>query len=75
MSMNPEPRTKLPIAALLLCGGLVAAFVAVAAVARGDEPDLTEPVQARRSNLQDPRGTNTGSHGREVMRSGFGLAT
>jgi hypothetical protein len=33
------------------------------------------PVQARRSNRQDPRGTNTDSHGREVMRSGFGLAT
>jgi hypothetical protein len=37
-------------------------------------PD-SDPVQARRSNLQDPRGTNTDSHGREVMRSGFGLAT
>jgi hypothetical protein len=54
MSMNPEPRTKLPIAALLLCGGLVAAFVAVVAVARGDEPDLTEEIAARQARQAAP---------------------
>jgi hypothetical protein len=36
---------------------------------------MVVPVQARRLELQDPRGTNRAPRSREVMRSGFGLAT